>query len=562
MNPITSQSTWKSLLTSLYGPEVAARTSPGVDAMLRRHQQPRSTTAVSWDQTDAWLITYPDQFQRQGESNLETLRQFHRTRLADSITGVHVLPFFPWSSDDGFSIVDYLRVDERYGTWADITSLAGETRLMVDAVINHLSARSPWFTNWLADDQEFDGLFRTEDPAADLTRVVRAREHPLLTEFEASSGHRWVWTTFSPDQVDLDYRDPRTLLRVLEVLLEYADRGAGMIRLDAVGFLWKERSSHSIHLRETHEVVQFLRACLDETHAHVLLITETNVPHSENISYFGDNGQREAQAIYQFPLPPLVLHAFATGDPAALRAWVDSLAPPPDGSTFLNMLATHDGVGLRPLEGLLGRGDIEPLLTATRQSGGQVSMRHVKSGVSSPYELNATWFELIRGGSTGADAIARHLASHAVMFALQGIPAIYVHSLFASGNDTDAVRRSGDARSINRRKFTDVTALEAELLDPDSNTARAFAGITEMLSWRRSSPAFHPDAPQRLLPTPDGILGIGRGDEDGSTAEVYVNTHSEPATLDIVSDSEVRGWRWSSSGSQIELGPWGTVWLV
>lgn len=562
LTPITNQPIWQSLLGSLYGDEVAARTGLEVTALLYRHQGRRLPAPARWDHTDAWLITYPDQFQRPGESNLETLRRFHEAYLADTLTGVHVLPFFPWSSDDGFSIVDYLEVDERYGTWDDITSLADETRLMVDAVANHLSAQGNWFTKWLDGEPGFEGLFRTEDPAADMTQVVRAREHPLLTRFETASGPQWVWTTFSPDQVDLDYRDPHTLLRILEVLLEYASRGAGMIRLDAVGFLWKELSSPSIHLDKTHEIVRFLRACLDETYPNVMLVTETNVPHAENVSYFGDDGVNEAQAVYQFPLPPLVLHAFKTGDPATLRSWVDSMAPPPPGTTFLNMLATHDGVGLRPLEGLLSEADLEPLLKATTESGGQVSMREAGPGVSSPYELNATWFDLIREGSTPDDAIARHLASHAVMFALQGVPAIYVHSLFGTRNDTEAVRTSGEARRINRRKFTDVATLETELADRSSITSRVFRGMTEMLRWRRSSIAFHPSAPQHLLPAPRGVIGIGRGDEGEATAEVYINTGSRRVTLDIVADSEVQGWRWSSSGSSLELGPWGAVWLT
>lgn len=562
LTPITNQRIWHPLLASLYGGEVAARISPEVAALLLRHPGRPSVEVAPWDHTDAWLITYPDQFQRPGESNLETLRHFHQAYLADTLTGVHVLPFFPWSSDDGFSIVDYLDVDERYGTWDDVTSLANETRLMVDAVANHLSAQSNWFTKWIDGEPGFEGLFRTEDPAADLTQVVRAREHPLLTRFETASGPQWVWTTFSPDQVDLDYRDPHTLLRILDVLLQYAHRGAGMIRLDAVGFLWKELSSPSIHLDETHDIVQFLRACLDETYPNVVLVTETNVPHGENVSYFGDDGLEEAHAVYQFPLPPLVLHAFNTGDPATLRSWVDSLAPPPPGTTFLNMLATHDGVGLRPLEGLLSEADLEPLLNVTRESGGHVSMREAAPGLSSPYELNATWFDLIGEDSTPDDGIARHLASHAVMFALQGVPAIYVHSLFGTRNDTEAVRSSGEARSINRRKFTDVAMLEAELAGRSSVTSRVFRGMTDMLRWRRSSTAFHPSAPQRLLPAPRGVIGIGRGEEGGTKAAVYVNTSSKRVTLDIVTGSEVQGWRWSSSGSRLELGPWGAVWLT
>ncbi len=559
---LSAKSPWNSLLASLYGSSVAAKAEPDIASLLDLHHPDHGNQIQPWNERDAWLITYPDQFQRGGESALRTLRHFYDTHLSDVLNGIHLLPFFPWSSDDGFSITDYTKVDERYGTWADVESIAEHSRLMIDVVANHLSSGSDWFAGWLEDRPGFEGLFRTAEPATDLSRVVRAREHPLLTRFESASGPRWVWTTFSADQVDLDYRDPRTLLRVLEVLLDYAKRGVDMIRLDAVGFLWKDETTASLSLRETHLVVQFLRACLDVTYPHVLLITETNVPHAENVSYFGADGEREAQAVYQFPLPPLVLHTFLTGDASALSEWAASVDPPSEGTTYLNMLATHDGVGLRPIEGILDRDAVDRLVAATTQSGGEVNRRQVVDGESSPYELNATWFDLVRGSSTDSDAMARHLASHAVLLGLRGVPAIYVHSLFATKNDQGTAARSGEARGINRHKFVDVAKLESQLAEPLSEAAGSLRGISNMLRWRQTSRSFDPEAGQRILDLPRQVVGIERTGPDGSVARVYVNTSPETVRVDNVPGSEVRGWRWSDQDSRIELGPWGAAWLL
>ena len=300
------------LLERLYG-EGHEAVAADVEALIAEQPGPPGTTGTPWDERDLWLITYADQFRSPGETPLRTMERFLDARLR-WINGVHILPFAPWSSDDGFSVTDYYGVDERYGTWEDIGRIATSKRLMVDAVINHMSAESEWFRRFLAGDPEYDGLFRTADPAADLSATVRPRTTPLLTPFERPTGTAWVWTTFSADQVDLDYRNPATLLRVLDVILTYARHGADVIRLDAIAFLWKEEGTTSLHRPQTHDVIRLIRAVLDDSYPDVLVVTETNVPHTENISYFGDGTMAEAQIVYQFPLAPLVLHAAVSGD--------------------------------------------------------------------------------------------------------------------------------------------------------------------------------------------------------------------------------------------------------
>ena len=557
----TSEPPWLSLLSEIYGTALTDDVGDRVAAMLDAHAgEHNSTRSELWDERDTWLITYPDQFRRDGQAPLGTLARFFAHHLDDAFNGIHVLPFFPSTSDEGFSITDYQSVDEHLGTWSDVEVLGSATRLMVDAVLNHCSVGSAWFEQWQSGDG-YDSFFRTSDRDSDLSAAVRAREHPLLTEFATHDGPKWVWTTFSADQVDLDYRNPEVLLSALDVVLTYARHGARMIRLDAVGFLWKEEGTSSIHLAQTHRIVQFLRACLDVAYPDVLLLTETNVPHAENVAYLGDGTVREAHAVYQFPLPPLTLHALATGDASTLKRWITDVGAPPPGTSFLNFLGSHDGVGLRPLEGIVDRADIEHLVAATESGGGSVNSRIEPDGTTRPYELNATWYDLIRGETAGERALDRHLASHAIMFALQGIPAVYVQSLFAGHNDHDAVARTGAARSINRHRYDDVADLETQLADPTTATARSVAGLKQMLTWRRSSSAFHPDADQSVLPTPKEVLGIERAHVDGSVARVFVNVSDSDVTVHESAGDTAHGWRFAAEGDALRLGPYGIAWM-
>lgn len=554
---------WRSILAELYGESATTAVSARVEALLTAHDAPRPRQRPGpWDETDTWLVTYPDQFVEESELPLSTLLDFIDLRLRRLFNGIHILPFFPSSSDDGFSVTNFLEVDGRLGAWRDVEAISESWRLMVDAVINHSSVQGEWFEGWRTNDAEYRHFFRTAQPSADLSAVVRAREHPLLTKYATATGNRWVWTTFSPDQADLDYRNPEVLLRILDVLLTYCSHGADVIRLDAAGFLWKEEGSSSIHLPGTHGVIRFLRACLELTYPDVVLVTETNVPHEENISYFGDRDHPEAHAVYQFPLPPLTLHAFATGDASALEEWLRTLPPPRKGTTFINFLASHDGVGLRPLEGLVNRSEVDELTARMRETGGTVSSRSDSSGRTTPYELNGTWYDLIRGNATGDDAIARHLASHAIMLSLQGIPAVYVHSLFASKNDLEGVASTRRSRVINRHRFTDLGKLEDALAEPSSRAARALAGLERQITSRRSSLAFHPAAAQRVLETQSGVLGIERTHWHGTTARVYVNVTGESVIVSNTGGSAVQGHRVEAKGDRIRLGPWGNAWIT
>ncbi|MGI8781875.1 MAG: alpha-amylase family glycosyl hydrolase [Solirubrobacteraceae bacterium] len=553
------------LLDDLYGAEVAARVAIEVEQLLAR-QPARPVRAQRWDERDAWLITYPDQFTCDGEGPLATLRTVMRDVFDPWFNGLHVTPFFPSTSDEGFAVSDYLAVDERYGTWEDLHALAGDRRLAVDAVLNHLSAGSAWFQGFLAGDPRYAGFFRTADPASDLSAVVRPRTRPLLTRFEGADGPLWAWTTFSEDQVDLDYRTPEVLLRVLEVLLTYVERGADVLRLDAIAFLWKEEGTPSIHLPETHAIVRFLRGCVESVDPSVLVLTETNVRHEENVSYFGSPGAEEAHLVYQFPLPPLTLHALLTQDASRLRSWAAALEPPRPGTAFLNFLASHDGVGIRPAEGLLDAADVDLLVDATLRAGGDVTRRTLASGETSVYELNSTWYALMAAGCSQQVALRRHLAAHAVMLALRGIPATYVQSAVAGENDRERFERTGEPRALHRRRFDDVAGLRRLLADGASRAGAAWHGLRELLAARAATPAFHPDSQQTLLDAPPQVFAVERAAESGERARVYVNVSGEPCTVGVAGDGAkwvpLAGRASPAPGAQLRLAPWSSAWLT
>ena len=507
-------------LSFLYGTDRVAEIIPRLECILEDHLSAptmiRPHTAPL-SEHDAILITYPDQVRQTNQTPLKTLAGFLDRHLNGLIRGVHLLPFFPYSSDDGFSVTDYRKVEGSLGTWWEINYIAQNFRLMVDAVINHISSQSNWFQGYLRGVSPYSDYFISIDPKTDLTTVVRPRDLPLLTPVETTQGTRHVWTTFSADQIDLNFANPEVLLEILDLLLFYVRQGAQFIRLDAIAFLWKTIGTSCIHLPQAHRIVKLIRIVLDAVAPWVYLITETNVPHKENLSYLGD-GSDEAHMIYQFALPPLVLHTFHTGDASRLTAWASDLNLPSDRVTFFNFLASHDGIGLRPVDGILTDQEIEALVTRTKTQDGGISHRRIGKNKRLPYELNITYFDaLTEPGEEQIDLerrINRFLASQSIMLTLVGVPGIYFHSLFGSRNDTNAVQRTSKLRSINRAKF-ELESLETKLGQPDSRQARVFAGYTHLLKTRLTQPAFNPIGGQQVLDLGPSVFALLRSAPHG-----------------------------------------------
>lgn len=504
-------------LQFLYGPEMAATVWPAVQSRLAAFP-PINRPPRAFSEADAILITYGDMVQEAGKPPLQTLHEFLTPRLEELIPAVHLLPFYPYSSDDGFSVINYTAVDPALGTWADIANLGRHFRLMFDAVINHISAESDWFQAFLRGEAPYDDYFITVPPGLDLSQVFRPRTLPLLTPVQTAGGEKLVWTTFSPDQIDLNFQNPAVLLAILDVLLFYVQQGTEYLRLDAIAYLWKIIGTSCIHLPQTHRLIQFFRAALDEVAPHTVLITETNVPHPDNVAYFGD-GRNEAQMVYNFSLPPLTLHAFHQGEATTLSNWASTLTLPSDQVTFFNFLASHDGIGVTPARGILSPAAITALAERVQALGGYVSYRSNPDGSQGPYELNINYLDALgdpdKPNETAEHKAARFLAAQAIMLALRGVPGIYFHSLFGSRSWPEGVAQTGRYRTINREKL-ERGRIEQELAEPGSLRHYVYNGYRHLLQARLAAGrAFHPTGEQQILFWHESIFALRRTSPNG-----------------------------------------------
>ncbi len=564
------------LLRSIYPDHnTKALTQSVIDAFWNGESQPRKRGRIPgntlWSERDNYVITYGNSLVDGTHKPLDLLYDFLRTRLSDVINGVHILPYFPYTSDDGFSVTDYRAVNGILGSWEDIERISQEFRLMSDLVLNHCSSLSSWFSEYRQGHEPFDKFFFEASPDDDLSMVVRPRAHPLLREVETANGKRYVWCTFSHDQVDLNFANPEVLLEFLRIVRFHVDRGVRTIRLDAVAFLWKELGTPCINLRQTHEVVRLLRVLADYDPVRLLLITETNVPQHENLSYFGN--RNEAHAVYNFSLPPLIVHALLNGTSRYLNAWQMAVPPAQMGCAYFNFTASHDGIGLRPAEGLLDEDEIRHMIETVKGFGGLVSMRKMPDGTEKPYEMNVSLFDALKGTVNGEDNfnIERFLCSQAIAMALEGIPAFYIHSLLATHNDYEGVEKSAHNRAINRHRW-DYPELLKQLDDPGSVHARVFAEMKRMLSIRIRQPAFHPNATQFTLQFGEKLFGFWRQSIDRSQSIFAVhNICAEKISVPAMSMNLIGGEDWydllsgetvRSLRDDIEFAPYQCRWIT
>lgn len=515
-----------------------------------------------WDEKDAVLITYADQFSAAGENALPVFTRFYNKWLSHSFSHVHLLPFYPWSSDDGFSVIDYHEVAPETGTWSDIAELKQSASLMFDYVCNHMSAKSQWFANYLQQTPGYEDFFISVDPKTDLSAVTRPRALPLLTPFTLHDGSvRHLWTTFSEDQIDLNFGSPDVLIAMVDVLLHYLMEGANYIRLDAVGFMWKIPGTHCIHLEQTHQLIQLFRAITEAVAPGTVIITETNVPHKDNISYFG-NGENEAQMVYQFSLPPLVLHAIHRQDVRTLSQWASSLELPSTKTTWFNFLASHDGIGLNPLRGILPESDILSLVEKLQQEGALVNWKNNPDGTRSPYEINVTYLDALSPkNAADNERIARFILAHAVLLSFPGVPAIYIQSVLGSRNDYEGVERLGYNRAINRKKYI-AGEIDSELSNTTGIRHKIFKQLSELIAIRRAEQVFHPDSHALFETSGKHILKIIRVAKNGEriTALFNFSQYIQTVNSEGISGTELIA-KENISGTTLTLNPWQVMWI-
>ncbi|PSU33574.1 alpha-amylase family glycosyl hydrolase [Photobacterium lutimaris] len=553
-------------VADIYGQEQAPQITTEILALIDKWQGKVPAYPAWVDQTTSYLITYGDSISENGKPTLVTMKAFADKYLKGAISNIHILPMFPYTSDDGFSVVDYRKVDPNLGDWDELNALAEHFNLMYDCVINHISKSSDWFQGYLAGDERYQNYFVESDPSDDYSSVTRPRALPLLTPFTKANGETaHVWTTFSDDQIDINFANPLILLESIDILLMYAANGGRSIRLDAIGFIWKVLGTSCIHLPQAHDIIKLWRLVLDIAASGTLLITETNVPHPENVAYFGDGD--EAHMVYQFPLPPLTLHAFLSEDSTVLTQWAEGLTceamdnlSAGRQTTYFNFLASHDGIGVRPSEGILSDEDRRFMCSEVERKGGRVSYKNNGDGTQSPYELNINYLSAItEPGDNSINKARKFLAAQSLLLSFIGVPAIYYHSLLGSENDIAAMEDSGINRRINREKFN-LDELESELTTEGSLRQQVYSEILKLLELRQQHAAFSPQSGQTVLNLGKGLFGLIRG--EGKERITYIlNLTSQPQAVtltqggtDLISEQ--------SFEPQFTLAPYQFTWLV
>lgn len=527
-----------------------------------------------WDQASTVMITYGDTFLSPKQKPLNTLKHFLDEHCEGLINSVHILPFFPYSSDDGFAVMDFSMVNESLGDWSDIQEISQDYRLMADLVINHCSSRSLWFQNFIKGEGPGFDYFYTESLDADLSQVVRPRTSDLLRETETSNGTQHVWCTFSHDQVDLDFRNPQVLLQFVKIIRQYLDMGVRIFRLDAIAFLWKKTNSPSINLEETHNVVRLLRLLIENAESDAIIITETNIPNRENLSYFGN--ANEAHCVYNFALPPLLVNTLLTGNSHHLKLWLMSMPPAQLGTTYFNFIASHDGMGLRPIEGMLEDEETQTLVDTLQDFGGRISWRALENeqgeAIQKPYEVNISLFDALQGSIKGKDewGMDRFICAHSIMFGLEGIPGIYVHSLLATQNDYQRMENTGHNRAINRHQW-EYEELEALLDEKESHHKQVFTELKRLLSIRQKQKAFHPNATQFTLHLGDSIFSYWRQSHDRKQSIFCISNISDEeqsfmlSDINLVSTDDwhdlITGKEMTRQDMLIKLVPYQTLWI-
>jgi len=554
----------KQKLVLLYGEKIVGKAWKKLDKLLKGYRKKLKRREFKLSQKDTVLITYGDAFIKPEENPFKTLEYFLNTYLKDIFTIIHILPFFPFSSDDGFSVINYKEVKQKLGNWEDIERLGKKFHLMFDGVINHISSKSKEFQKFLKGDKKYSDFFIIVDENWDLFRVFRPRAFPLLTEFQTRKGPVKLWTTFSSDQIDLNFKNPDVLLYIIDILLFYVEKGASIIRLDAIAYLWKESGTSCIHLPQTHTIIKLFRDIFELLCPWVKIITETNVPHMENISYFGD-GTDEAHMVYNFALPPLTVNAILEKDASVLSKWAKTLHTPSKTTYFYNFTASHDGIGLLPAKHILSDEQIQNLIQTTLNHGGRVSYKRDLDGKESGYELNISLFDLLSDPKSKEPLslkVKRFIATQAVALSLCGIPAIYYHSVVGSQNYYEGVEKTGSNRAINREKLN-LFQVEKEVNDPASQRHMVFHSLSNLISKRQNLDAFNPEGEQKILDIHPSLFSVERSSPDSrqlllSLINVSPNMVEvmleHPCKYDVLSGKIFKG--------RVNIGAYEVLWLI
>ena len=549
--------------------------SKKINRLINHYKKLEVKTEIKdpWSESTILLITYADSISKgiSGKS-LNNFRTFYNKYLKKFINSIHFLPFFPSSGDGGFSVKNHFEVDETYGNWDDIKELSKDANIMTDLVLNHASSEGQWYKNFLKEKRPGKNYFYIVDKDYDCSKVVRPRDHNLLSEIKFLNEKKFLWCTFSHDQIDLNFKNPEVLLEFINLILTFASYGIKIFRLDAVAFIWKKSGTTCLNLTQTHEIIKLLRDIVDQLEKDIIIVTETNLPKQENLSYFGKND--EAHWVYNFPLPPLIINTFLFEDSSALTKWSMKMPPAQIGNAYLNFISSHDGIGMRPAEGLLTDKEIKKMLQRLKKNGSQFSMRKLSNGEEKVYEANISLFDALKftdSDKKGKFDLKRFIAAHCIILAIEGVPAFYFNSLFATKNDEKAFASSGIKRNLNRYKW-DYSSLISLLNEKDSIEYNSYDAFKKLISIRKVQPAFHPNATQFTLNLDKNIFSVWRQSRDRKQS-IFALTNVSSKTVKLNSNqiNLIDDEQWFdllcpnekiTDGQFIKLNPYQTVWIT
>ena len=478
------------------------------------------------------LITYADRL----GGDIKGIGSLLENEFSGLFSGVHILPFFDPidGADAGFDPVDHTRVDPRLGDWKDIAALAGNYSVMADLIVNHVSADSPQFAdvrNHGQDSRFWDLFLRKSDvfPKSEpeeqideeVRRIYRPRPGAPFTSIELEDGSRRdFWTTFSANQLDINVECAAGKHYLASILEKFACAGVAEIRLDAAGYAIKRRGTPCFMLPETFE---FIGSLSEQAGAlGISTLVEIHSYYQTQIAIANRVGR-----VYDFALPPLVLHTLYTSDAGALQRWLE-IAP----RNCVTVLDTHDGIGIMDvarqgeLEGLLADAEIDNLVETIHDKTGGASRRasgHAASNLDI-YQVNSTYYDALGRDDTD------YLIARAIQFFAPGTPQVYYAGLLAGENDFGLVEKTGVGRDINRHYYTRDEIHEA-LERP------VVQRLVDLIRLRNELPALEGTFSIPACPSDQVKL---RWDNDNDFAELHVDLRKRRAVIEYAEAGETR----------------------
>ena len=534
--------------------------------IIEKFNKKNSKRKLKISEKTSLVISYGDNIYSNNKNSIKVFQNFFKKNLSKYFNTVHFLPFYPSSSDSGFAVKDHYKIEKRIGSWTDIKKISKSNDVMADIVINHSSSRGLWFKNFLKKKRPGKDYFFTVNSKFDISKVVRPRDHKLLKKINIFKKSDYLWRTFSADQIDLNFKNPSVLLRFIKIMIHLVSNGVRIFRLDAIAYLWKKDGTNCINLKQTHQIVKLFRVVTNLLNVQTLIITETNLPEKENLSYFGKND--EANWIYNFSLPPLLIHAFLFETSSNLVKWSKSLPSAKPGNSYLNFIASHDGIGMRPTEGILNKKSLDNFLKRLKKNGSKFSFRKVQDISKKVYEANITVFDALKKSDFDPDgkfSLQRYISAHAIMISFEGIPAVYFNSLFGKSNDEAKYIITGNNRDVNRYKWI-YKNITRRLSDKTSKQSIFYQNLVKLLSVKKKQKAFHPNAKRLNINLGTKLFCFKRISLDKKQTIICITNLSskiQSAHLNKIYNNwnNLIGSKIEKENKFLKLKPFETIWL-